>query len=117
VRALVLSGVLTHLQAALKFMATEGTFWQRQGHWDADRDGVITTAEFEADLRGVRKLMPAGFPFSNFDVSGDGRYTIEDVHVRSKPVTDAVDARDSARDGAGRLHCRTIPSPAPRSVL
>jgi hypothetical protein len=96
VRAVVLSGVLTHLSAALKFMMTEGTFWQHQGHWDGDRDGVITAAEFEADPRGIRKQLPPGFPFSTFDASGDGRYTVEDARARGKALTDAVDSRNVA---------------------
>ena len=92
VSGVVLSGVLTRLPAALKFMMTDGMFWQHQGHWDANRDGTITTAEFDADPRGVRKLMPPDFPFSNFDRSGDGRYTVDDVRLSMKAMTDAIDA-------------------------
>jgi hypothetical protein len=95
IRGLVLSGLLTHLPAALKFMMTDGMFWQHQGHWDANRDGTITTAEFEADPRGIRKLMPPDFPFANFDRNGDGRYTVDDVRASMKAVVDAIDAGTS----------------------
>jgi len=94
VRGLVLSSVLTDMKAAMKFMMSDGTFWQHQGHWDANRDGTITPAEFEADPRGVRKLMPPGFELKVFDANGDGNYTVEDVRVRSKPLLNAVDAHN-----------------------
>jgi dienelactone hydrolase len=92
IRAVALSGVLTYLPAALTFMMTDGWFWQHQAHWDANRDGVITATEFQADPRGIRKLMPPDFLFSNFDHNGDGRYTVDDVRQARKPMVDAVGA-------------------------
>lgn len=94
IKGVVLSSVLTDMKAAMKFMMSDGSFWQHQGHWDANRDGTITPAEFAADPRGIRKLMPAGFEFKTFDANADGNYTIEDARMRTKPLTDAVDARN-----------------------
>ena len=92
IRAVALSGVLTNLRAALTFMMTDGWFWQHQAHWDGNRDGVITATEFQADPKGIRKLMPPDFPFSNFDRNEDGRYTVDDVRQARKPMVDAVGA-------------------------
>ena len=83
IKGVVLSSVLTDMKTAMKFMMSDGTFWQHQGHWDANRDGTITPAEFAADPRGIRKLMPTGFELKMFDANADGNYTIEDARARA----------------------------------
>lgn len=63
-------------------------------HWDANRDGTITAAEFDADPRGIRKLMTPGITITSFDRTGDGAYTVEDARINAKPYTDAVDSQN-----------------------
>ena len=58
-------------------MASDGAYLAHLGHWDINKDGRITAAEFEADPKGIRKLLPAGTPFGAFDRNGDGVYTRE----------------------------------------
>jgi pimeloyl-ACP methyl ester carboxylesterase len=91
IKGLVLAAVLTDMKAAMKFMMTDGVFAQHQGHWDANRDGTITAAEFDADPRGIRKLMPAGIVLARFDRTGDGAYTVEDARMNGQALVDAVD--------------------------
>ena len=94
IKALVLAAVLTDMKAAMKFMMTDGVFEQHRGHWDANRDGTITTAEFDADPRGVRKLMPSGIELARFDRTGDGVYTVEDARMNGQTLVNAVDTQN-----------------------
>lgn len=111
VKGLILSSVLTDMKAAMKFMMSDGTFMQHQGYWDANRDGTITQAEFDADPRGIRKLMPAGFELKQFDSSGDGIYTIEDARIRTRPLVDAVDAQNLELVGAWLKAAAAVDTP------
>jgi pimeloyl-ACP methyl ester carboxylesterase len=93
VAGLVLSGVIgSTLQQSLVFMASDGAYMRHQGFWDANRDGRISPAEFEADPQGIRKQLPAGTEFKQFDVDGDGSYTRNDVLRATKPLVDAIEA-------------------------
>jgi pimeloyl-ACP methyl ester carboxylesterase len=94
IKGLVLAAVLTDMKAAMKFMMTDGVFEQHRGHWDANRDGTITTAEFDADPRGIRKLMTSGIELARFDRTGDGVYTVEDARLNGQPLVNAVDTQD-----------------------
>ena len=38
-------------RCVLLLRMTDGVFERHRGHWDANRDGTITTAEFDADPR------------------------------------------------------------------
>ena len=71
-------------------MASDGAYLQHRGHWDANKDGRITVQEFEADPKGIRKLLPPGFEFLLFDLNADSVYTLEEARARMKPLTDAV---------------------------
>jgi pimeloyl-ACP methyl ester carboxylesterase len=96
IKGLVLAAVLTDMKAAMKFMMTDGVFEQHRGHWDANRDGTITAEEFDADPRGIRKLMPPGIVLARFDRTGDGAYTVEDARMNGKTLVDAVDTQNMA---------------------
>jgi pimeloyl-ACP methyl ester carboxylesterase len=91
VRGLALTGVIgTTLKGATAFMSSAGIYLQHLGHWDTNRDGRITVQEFEADPKGIRKQMPPGFEFKNWDLNGDGVYSREEAVTLTKPLTDAV---------------------------
>lgn len=89
VKGIVLSSVLTDLREALTFMTSDGAYLQHRGHWDANNDGVIAREEFDADPKGVRRVMP-NVGFDVFDLDRDGAYTIEERRRASKPLTDAI---------------------------
>jgi len=93
IHAIVQSGMIgSTLQDMLKFMAAGGTFIQHRGHWDADNDGRISAAEYEADPKGVRRKSLPGIAFTVFDPDGDGFYTETDRERLSKPLVDAIGA-------------------------
>jgi pimeloyl-ACP methyl ester carboxylesterase len=91
VRALVLSGVIgSSLKDSLVFMTSDGAYMRHLGFWDGNRDGRISQAEWEADPQGIRKQLPAGTQFRQFDFDNDGFYTRTDAITINKPLTDAV---------------------------
>jgi pimeloyl-ACP methyl ester carboxylesterase len=93
IRGLVLSSVVTDMRGAIKFMMTGGTFMQHQAFWDANRDGVITKEEFDADPRRIRRLpQMQGVELAVFDANGDGVYTAADRLIPARTLLDAVDA-------------------------
>jgi len=93
IAGLVLSGVIgSTLQDALVFMTSDGAYLAHLGHWDGNKDGAISAAEFDADPKGIRKLLPAGTAFAAFDRNSDGVYTREECLTAVKPLTDAVRA-------------------------
>lgn len=89
IRGLALHGVLTDLREALTWIVTEGAFMQHCAVWDTDKDGRITRAEFEADPKGYRRLMP-GVEFDVFDSDGDGVYTLADRMSLAAPIIEAI---------------------------
>ena len=91
VAGLVFSGVIgSTLKDAVVFMASDGAYLAHLENWDINRDGRITAAEFETDSKGIRKLLPAGTPFSAFDRSGDGVYTRDELLTAAKPLVEAI---------------------------
>jgi dienelactone hydrolase len=91
IHAVVQSGMIgSTVQDMLQFMAAGGTFIQHRGHWDADNDGRISAAEYEADAKGVRRKSLSGIAFTVFDPDGDGFYTEADRERLSKPLVDAI---------------------------
>ena len=93
IRGAILAGVLTELREALEFIFTDGVFMQHCQHWDLNNDGIITRDEFEADPKGIRRLIP-NVGFEVFDADGDGAYTSQDRRELCKPITDAIKACD-----------------------
>lgn len=97
VKGLALSGVLgSTLKTATVFMAGDGAYLQQLGFWDTDKDGRISTQEFETDPRAIRRQLPPGFDFRLWDLNGDGFYTAEEARTRFKPLTDAVQSDNFA---------------------
>jgi len=95
VSGLVLSGVIgSTLKDSLVFMAGEAIFMQHGALWDANKDGRISPAEFDADPRGIRKQLPPEATFQVFDRDGDGFYTKNDRLLLSKPLMDAIQAEN-----------------------
>jgi uncharacterized protein len=91
VKGLVLSGVVgSTLKSATAFMSSDGLYMQHLGHWDANRDGQITAQEFEADPKGIRKRLPPGFEFRQWDLDGNGVYSLAEARTVTKPLTDAI---------------------------
>ena len=93
IAGLALSGVIgSTLQDALGFMASDGVYLAHLGHWDSNSDGRITAAEFDADPKAIRKLMPAGTAFGAFDRNSDGVYSRDESLTATRPLTEAVRA-------------------------
>src|SRR6185436_7177952 len=90
VAGLALSGVLTTLKDATVFMASDGAYLAHLENWDLNKDGRITAAEFETDAKGIRKLLPAGTPFSAFDRNGDGVYARDELVTAARPLVEAI---------------------------
>jgi pimeloyl-ACP methyl ester carboxylesterase len=97
IAGVVLSGIVsTTLKDMLTFMALEGTFMQHRDHWDDDRDGRITPAEFETDTKGVRRKSLPGVAFSALDADKDGTYTVADRTLLAKELVDGIQANNMA---------------------
>jgi pimeloyl-ACP methyl ester carboxylesterase len=97
IAGLALSGVVsTTLKDMLTFMALEGTFMQHRDHWDDDRDGRITPAEFEADSKGVRRKSMPGVAFSVLDPDKDGAYTVADRPLLARELVTGIQASNMA---------------------
>ncbi|HEY7186901.1 MAG TPA: hypothetical protein VH436_10145 [Vicinamibacterales bacterium] len=112
IRAVVQSGMIgSTLQDMLKFMAAGGTFLQHRGHWDADNDGRISAAEYDADPKGVRRKSLPGIAFTVFDPDGDGFYTEADRERLSKPLVDAIAAGNIAVTEGFLKTSATVPIP------
>jgi pimeloyl-ACP methyl ester carboxylesterase len=95
VAGLVLSGVIgSTLQQALVFMASDSPYMRYLGVWDTNKDGRISSAEFDADPQGFRKQLPPGTEFKQLDADGDGFYTREDMRRLNKTLVDAIEAGD-----------------------
>jgi pimeloyl-ACP methyl ester carboxylesterase len=91
VAGLVFSGVIgSTLKDATVFMASDGAYLAHLENWDINKDGSITAAEFEADSKGIRKLLPAGTPFGAFDRNGDGVYTRDELLTSLRPLVEAI---------------------------
>jgi uncharacterized protein len=91
VKGLVLSGVVgSTLKSATAFMSSDGLYMQHLGHWDTNRDGQIAGQEFEADPKGIRKRLPPGFEVRQWDLDGDGVYSLAEARTVTKPLTDAI---------------------------
>lgn len=88
VAGLVLYGVMvTNLRETFRYIMSDGEFL-RFRPLDADKDGVITKAEWDKVAKGV--------DFSKGDLNKDGKFTVADVKVGTKKYLDAIDNDDFA---------------------
>ena len=71
-----------------------------RGYFDADGDGAVSRAEFEADPYGLRASMLGGVEFDGIDVDGDGALTQADFAAMLAPsrkaLSDAIARGDDA---------------------
>lgn len=98
IQGLVLYGVLAQgLRATFRYILTDGAFLAYRGFFDADQDGRITKAEFEADPLEFRKSALRGAAFELLDRDGDGLILRADLVAQAQPLLDAVQNDDFAR--------------------
>ncbi len=89
---LVLYGVMTsNMRYTFNYIMTDGAYLVYRFAFDADKDGTISKAEFEADPAKYRANTLGGADFSVFDKDGDGFFTSDEMRVLTKPYTDAID--------------------------
>jgi pimeloyl-ACP methyl ester carboxylesterase len=88
---LVLYGVLAqNMRATFTYILSEGAFLAYRGYFDADGDGRITKAEFEADAHRFRANALRGAAFELFDRDSDGELRQADLEAQAKPLLDAI---------------------------
>ena len=94
---LVLYGVMAQdMRETFRYILSEGSFLTYQGYFDADRDGKITRAEYEADGKRFRANVLRGAAFELFDVDKDGLLALPDLVARAKPLIGAIEREDFA---------------------
>ncbi|MEX2242986.1 MAG: prolyl oligopeptidase family serine peptidase [Fimbriimonadaceae bacterium] len=94
---LVLYGVMSsNMRYTFDYIMTDGAFLVYRQVFDADKDGTISKAEFEADPAKYRANTLGGAEFSVFDKDGDGRFTSDEMRSLTKPYTDAIDQENFA---------------------
>jgi len=92
IAGLILYGVMTsNMRDTFRYILTEGAHISYCGRFDANHDGVISKAEYEADPGKYRTNLFKGLGFEVFDVDGDGSWTVADTAARAKPMLDAID--------------------------
>jgi dienelactone hydrolase len=95
VAALVMYGVLAeNLKNTAMFMFGDGTFLTYGRVFDADSNGVITQAKFEADARGYRARAMGNAPFATVDLNGDGVFSSADLKTKTQVYLNAVESND-----------------------
>jgi dienelactone hydrolase len=95
VAALVMYAVLAdNLKQTARFMFGDGAFLMFQRAFDADTNGIVSRAEFEADPRGFRARGMGNAPFAAVDLNRDSVFSVADLKVRTQQYLDAVDQND-----------------------
>ena len=86
VAGLVLYGVaVNNLKEILTYIFSDGDFL-RARRVDANKDGVVTRAEWDAVVKRQE--------FSTADLNKDGKFTIDDIKVATKKYLDAIASDD-----------------------
>jgi len=76
VAGLVMYGVLAeNMQETARYIFSEGAFLPYERAFDADEDGVITTAEFDADPERFRARVLGNTGFARVDADRDGVFS------------------------------------------
>jgi pimeloyl-ACP methyl ester carboxylesterase len=97
VAGLILYGVLSdNMRVTFRYIMSDGAFLVYRLNFDADGDGRISTAEFEADPQRYRARVLRGAPFDTFDKNNDGWFTVDEMSLLNKRYLDAVAADDYA---------------------
>lgn len=92
IQAMVLYGVLSeNMRENFRFIMTGGAFTTYRTKFDANGDGRISLAEFEADPAHYRARVWQNAPFAVFDHNGDGFFTVDEVQYLTRVYLDAID--------------------------
>ena len=92
VRGLLMYGVLAqNLRETFRYIMSDGAFLNYSRFFDADKNGTVTPAEFEADPRRYRAQALRNAPFSALDRNGDSVFTVADMKLMTKVYLDAID--------------------------
>jgi len=95
VKGLMLYGVLTsNMRENYKYLVTDGAYVAYLTYFDSDKDGKISTEEFEQDRAGFRKRSLPGIKFSVFDRNGDGVFTVDERRELSAGLVKAADTEN-----------------------
>ncbi len=95
IQGLALYGVMAeNMRATFRYILSEGAFLAYRGYFDADQDGKITPAEFEADPRRFRAQALGDAAFEALDQDGDGLLLLADLVAQAQPLLDAVAQED-----------------------
>ena len=93
IKGLILYGVMSsNMRETFRFIVTDGAFILYRKVFDADKDGKISKAEFEADPYKYRESVFKNAGFENFDPNGDGFWTGDEMKTLSKVYLDAIDS-------------------------
>jgi pimeloyl-ACP methyl ester carboxylesterase len=91
IQGLALYGVMAeNMRATFRYILSDGAFLAYRGYFDADQDGRITPAEFEADPRRFRAHALGDAAFEALDKDGDGLLLLPDLVAQAQPLLDAV---------------------------
>lgn len=97
IKGLILYGVMSAtMRETFRYIMTDGADMVYRGFFDADKDGRITKAEFEADPRKYRERALRGANFEIFDRDKDGFFTLEEMKMLTKLYLDAIDTDNFA---------------------
>ncbi len=92
IKGLILYGVMSsNMRDTFKYIMTDGGFIVFRKVFDANKDGKISKAEFEADPHKYRENVFHNAGFENYDRNGDGFWTVDEMKVITKYYLDAVD--------------------------
>lgn len=97
VQGLVLYGVLaSNMRKNFRYIMSDGAFLVYREQFDSDGDGLISSAEFEADPKKYRQRVLGNAAFSAFDRDGDGTFTRDEMCLLTKVYLDAIDNENFA---------------------
>lgn len=81
---------------------------------DADRDGAVTQAEYQAIIKQDRLFETVGFSY--FDASGDGKLTMAEFAERQNPAFRILDKNSDCVLDNNELVQTRAPPPKPKST-